>query len=113
LNREASSAQERQPFPPINLRADLHGRAFDWLRDQDRLWFEAHPGKKVRHRPAFEHEFCDPRLTPFCVSLLEAPPNPETLDRVSAELWVEVTELAVGVRTRRAYWVFSPEGVAL
>lgn len=67
-------------------------RAAEVASDDDRCWFELHPGETVRHRPAFPDEFPrDPGLPPG-----------------EWEQQVEVTRLGPGLRVRRplfAVWL--------
>lgn len=44
----------------LDLRADLHGHAADYVSDVDRAWFAAHPGVDVYVRQGLPHEWCCP-----------------------------------------------------
>lgn len=95
------------PQQVIDLRGDLHGRVADYVCAEDRAWFEEYPEEAVRHRPAFDHEFCDPRAAPGCRPVFVAPPPP------AGHRWearVEVRQLAPGFRIRRPYFVLVEGG---
>lgn len=87
---------------PIINPDPAHEAALDDIRADDRHWFETHPGQRFRHRPAFDHELCDPACFPFCVLVFE-PPQLAPGDRF--ENWVEVEQHQPGCRTRRSYIV--------
>jgi len=87
-----------------DLRSDLHGHVTAFVADEDRRWFEEHPGVRVRHRPAVPHEWCDPTAVPGCVPVFGPPPFPAG---VEATLMVEVQWLAPGARTRHPYYVLG------
>lgn len=94
----------------IDLRADLHGHVVDFVSDQDRRWFDAHPGETVRHRPALPHEFCDPRHLSECRPVFDPLPLPEGVEAtlmlpegVEVTLMVEVRRLSSWARTRQPY----------
>lgn len=81
----------------------VHARAASAMADGDRAWFEQHPDEPVRHRRARPHEFCRPDR-PGCVPAFEVPDLPGT----TVDVWVEVRQLAPGVRTRQAYLILHP-----
>jgi hypothetical protein len=83
----------------------LHEQASLKLADDDRGWFEQHPGESVRHRPAGRPEFCGPNQR-GCVLAFKVPALPGT----AVELWVEVRWLAPGFRTRPPVFVLDPGG---
>lgn len=64
--------------------------ATDRASEDDRLYFEAHPGENVRYRAAFPGEFLGVGTT--------EPPCP------GATLEVEVAQLRPGARTRSPWW---------
>jgi hypothetical protein len=80
----------------LDLRADLHGHALDWLNDQDRRWFREHPGATWYAREPCPHELCDPRFVPRCEPLL-----PSEYDDV--QVMIQVEQIAPGVRVRSFY----------
>jgi hypothetical protein len=69
--------------------------AADFASEDDRLWFEDHPGESTRHRPAIPGEL--PGMRPL--------PAAEGMD---VERYIEVTQVEPGFRLRRSYAVFSP-----
>jgi hypothetical protein len=44
----------------VDLRADFHGHVKTFADDDDRRWFDEHPGRLSYERRAHLHEFCDP-----------------------------------------------------
>lgn len=82
---------------PLDLRADHHGHFAEFVNDQDRRWFARHPLAVGYDRPAFEHEFCDPRHLPQCVPVFEVP--------AGAVLHVHVRKHTAWARTRQPFLV--------
>jgi hypothetical protein len=93
--------------PPGNLSADLHGHVLAYVADVDRGWFEHHPTQTSYSRPAFEHEFCDPRQLPACTPPVPVVP-PEPGHRW--EMLVQVDLIGPGLRTRQPFWVLVEVG---
>lgn len=87
---------------PIDLRADLHGHAADYISDIDRAWFRDHPQRTSYVRAALEHELCNPHAAAEgrCEPVLTAP--------LGATVMIEVVKLGDGVRVRRpVYWAIG------
>ena len=83
-----SQRSPRSPDPTtIDLRADLHGHAIDFACDQDRRYFRHHPDAVSYQRPAIDHELC-------------IPGSPCVVISPGSVIWVSVTQIAPGVRTR-------------
>lgn len=62
--------------------------------DDDRRWFTEHPGERMRYRPMFPNEFGVHTRDIHA----DVPPG--------AEVIIEITQYAPGIRSRRAaYWV--------
>jgi hypothetical protein len=85
------------PPPTLDLRGDLHGHVVEFASDRDRVWFESNPNAHERHRPAIEHEFCDPRSAPDCVPLFDVEPG--------EQIRVRVVSVRPGVRLRQPYLI--------
>jgi len=77
----------------IDLKADFHGHVIDYVGDQDRAFFAAHPEVQAFERPAFPHEFCN----------LLAGGGPQVCFDFEGVV-VRVTRMVDGARTRQPLW---------
>ena len=77
----------------IDLKADFHGHVIDYVCDQDRAFFAAHPEVQAFERPAFPHEFCD----------LLAVGGPRVCFDFEGVV-VRVTRMVDGTRARQPLW---------
>jgi hypothetical protein len=87
----------------LDFSADLHGHVIEYACDQDRRWFDEHPGETCYVRLAVEHELCDPRAAAQgrCVPAFTVP--------AGARLVIKVTQVEPGFRLRRpGYFMVGP-----